>query len=86
MQVRNLTSTSGKCVPNQFVISNGEETIFQSYNTNIVKIKNGEIFLDETYWDYSATTSKYRNSFLGETSAQTKAKIKSGEYTLTNLN
>ena len=42
--------------------------------------------LDAKKWDYSVTTSKYRNRFLGETTAQTKAKIKSGEYILTNLN
>ena len=44
------------------------------------------ITLDETYWDYSKTTGKYRNQFLGETKAETEKKIKSGEYQLVDLN
>ncbi|KKM03661.1 hypothetical protein LCGC14_1772170 [marine sediment metagenome] len=45
-----------------------------------------EIYLDETYWDYSKTTGKYRNIFLGENKAETQKKIDSGEYILTDLN
>lgn len=45
-----------------------------------------EIELDEKYWDYSTTTGKYRNQFLGEDKKETEKKIKSGEYKLTNLN
>jgi len=44
------------------------------------------ITLDVNYWDYSKTTSKYRNEFLGESTKETKAKIKSGEYKLADLN
>jgi hypothetical protein len=44
------------------------------------------IELDQKYWNYSNTTGKYRNIFLGETIKDTKAKIKSGEYILTDLN
>ena len=47
---------------------------------------NGDIYLDRNYWDYSVTTSKYRNLFLGETKRETEKKIKSGEYILTDLN
>jgi len=46
----------------------------------------GKILLDEKYWNYSATTGKYRNIFLNEGIAETRNKIKSGEYILTNLN
>ena len=42
--------------------------------------------LDTNYWDYSTTTGKYRNMFLGETRKETEKKIKSGEYVLTDLN
>ena len=42
--------------------------------------------LDSTYWNYSVTTNKYRNQFLGETTEETQAKIDSGEYLLTDLN
>lgn len=45
-----------------------------------------QIFLDEKTWDYSVTTGKYRNQFLGETKKETQAKIDSGEYKLANLN
>jgi hypothetical protein len=45
-----------------------------------------KIYLDQKYWNYSNTTGKYRNIFLGETIKDTKAKIKSGEYILTDLN
>lgn len=44
------------------------------------------IELDRNYWDYSTTTGKYRNRFLGENKAETLKKIKSGEYKLTDLN
>ena len=36
-------------------------------------------------WDYSVTTSKYRNIFLNENKKETEKKIKSGEYVLTDL-
>jgi len=77
-------------VPNQFVIKTDEGVYFQSYESVIVfKPTEGmdyRIRLDETYWDYSKTTGKYRNLFLGETKSETEKKIKSGEYILTNLN
>jgi len=42
--------------------------------------------LDEKYYNYSITTSKYRNSFLCCNSKEVEARIKSGEFILTNLN
>lgn len=77
-------------VKNQFVIEDGPVTYFQSYYSIIVKkIRRDcgkvDIYLDEYYWNYSKTTSKYRNMFLEETTKETQAKIDSGEYTLTNL-
>ena len=73
-------------VKNQFLIETETATIFQSYETVIVKKENGKTYLDADKWDYSQTTGKYRNQFLGETKKETEAKIKSGEYVLTNLN
>ena len=53
----------------------------------IVKIdKKGQVFLDSYYWDYSRTTSKHRNIFLRDDTPTIKAKIKSGEYKLKDLN
>jgi len=88
MKVRNMTSNrSGRKVANQFIIydDNGGET-FQSYETVIATNRTGKIQLDVKAWDYSATTGKYRNQFLGETRKETEAKIKDGTYELVNLN
>ena len=89
MKVENITSNNGNKIANQFIITddNGNE-FFQSYNSMIVKKDSSAdtIYLDQKYWNYSNTTGKYRNIFLGETIKDTKAKIKSGEYILTDLN
>ncbi len=92
MKVRNITANSGNKIANQFIITDEDNghTYFQSYNSMIVK-KDYEsdqvkIYLDQKYWNYSNTTGKYRNIFLGETITETKKKIKSGEYILTDLN
>ena len=74
-------------VKNQFIIHTDEGVYFQSYNTIIAFIdNNGKITLDEDKWDYSMTTSKYRNKFTGLTTQETKNKIESGEILLVNLN
>ncbi len=90
MKVSNFTSNAGNKVPNQFVVQDGAIEYFQSYESVIVMIdRTGggiSVSLDENYWDYSVTTSKYRNQFLGENKKETQAKIDSGEYKLTNLN
>ncbi len=46
----------------------------------------GKIELDINYWDYSKTTGKYRNKFLGEDKTITQKKINNGIYKLKNLN
>lgn len=74
-------------VKNQFILTTPEGKYFQSYDSIIAFVpKTGKIQLDEKYWDYSKTTGKYRNQFLGEAKQDTSRKIASGEYTLTNLN
>lgn len=73
--------------PNQIEVTTNEGTFFQSYNSVIAIIKkDGSIELDKNKWDYSKTTGKYRNQFLGEDKKETEKKIKSGEYKLVNLN
>ena len=66
---------------NHFTIYNEEtgERFFQSYDSVIVKIHKGKVTLGR-HWNYSKTTSKYRNRFLGETTKETQAKLDSGEY------
>ena len=87
MQVNNIVNNNGNTVANQFSINDKGIQYFQSYKTIIVKIdKAGNISLDRNYWDYSRTTSKHRNIFLNTNTKDTKAKIKSGEYKLTDLN
>ena len=90
MKVSNMTGNNGNEIANQFIIYDSEFTVFQSYNSIIVKtcFEDGKrkVYLDENTWDYSKTTGKYRNIFLGETKKETEKKIKSGEYILTNLN
>ena len=71
---------------NQLIIQTENSVLFQSYDSIICKIENGQTYLDERFWDYSKTTGKYRNIFLGEGKKETTKKINSGEYKLTNLN
>jgi len=86
MKVQNMTNSNGRSVPNQFIISDKCSIYFQSYSSVIAQKKNGKITLDRDDWDYSKTTGKYRNQFLGEGIADTRKKIESGEYKLANLN
>ena len=88
MKVYNMSSPKGNRVANQFEIYDKKGRYFQSYNSIIVFINNkGQVFLDEYYWDYSVTTGKYRNQFLGDYGIEeTREKLASGEYKLKNLN
>ena len=72
---------------NQFVIYTQEGTYFQSYNSVIVFIdREGHVTLDKEKWDYSVTTGKYRDRFLGKDKRETEALIKAGFYELADLN
>ena len=86
MRVQQFTNNKGNTVKNQFIITDGNRKTFQSYKSVIAIKEDGNIILDEHYWDYSKTTGVYRNQFLGEGIAETRIKIKSGEYKLANLN
>lgn len=86
MKVSNFESSNGNKVANQFLIVDGDKRIFQSYDSIIAIKEDGKVTLDENYWNYSKTTSKYRNQFLGETTEETRRKIESGVYKLANLN
>ena len=93
MKVQNMTNRQGRAIPNQILIYDSEKGIeyFQSYQTIIAKKVHDPhlgrmIYLDRDKWDYSTTTGKYRNQFLGENKKETEKKIKNGEYILTDLN
>jgi hypothetical protein len=82
IRVRQMVSSKGNSIANQFIITTASKQIFQSYDSIIVvKHDNGVVELGED-WNYSRTTSKYRNMFLGENTQDTQAKLNSGEYTM----
>lgn len=89
-KIENFTSPrGGKEVPNQFYIFTDDGVFFQSYKSLIAFKPRGsteKIKLDRTYWDYSTTTGKYRNEFLGEDKKETQKKITAGVYELVDLN
>ena len=93
IKAKNIISDKGNPITNQIIITDTKKdsVTFQSYNSIIaVKTwdKNGKrkVLLDEFFWNYSRTTSKYRNIFLNEYTERTRNKIKNGQYKLTNLN
>ena len=93
IKAKNIISDKGNPITNQIIITDEkkETETFQSYDSIIaVKgwTKDGKrkVTLDNYYWNYSRTTSKYRNAFLGENTDRTRQKIKEGIYKLTNLN
>ena len=87
-KVENFKSIrSGLPIANQFIITlqNGIE-VFQSYNSIICVKANNETYLDQNRWNYSRTTSRYRNQFLNETTVETVKKIGFGNYAMVDLN
>ena len=63
----------------QYLISDEKVVAFYS--------KDGQVYLDETYYRWSDATIKWRNYFLGLlTSQEVEDRIKSGEYILADLN
>lgn len=69
IDIENILSNNGNIVANQFIITiKGNLTryrIFQSYQTVIAVECANVLILDEKVLDYSTTTLKYLNIFLG---------------------
>lgn len=89
MRVYNLSSNrNGKAVANQFAIYTDDGTLyFQSYSSIICKVEpDGTTTLDEYYWNYSRTTTKYLREFLQMTGAQIEANVRDGIFKMSNLN
>lgn len=92
--VEQMTSRSGNVVPNQTILSDMTGRTFVSYGSKIVyqskdRASDGlplEIIVDETYWDYSRTTGKYRNEFMNMGVQEVRNYIKEGRIKLGNLN
>jgi len=82
--VENMISPNGNYIPNQFILFFENGKVFKSYNSIIaIWFHNGDVILGKD-WNYSNTTGKYRNIFLGETKADTLIKIKDGIYKVDN--
>ena len=90
IKAKNIISDRGNPITNQIIIDDNKKDTetFQSYNSIIVikDYKKGKTTLDYYYWNFSRTTSKYRNLFLNETTKETVKKVKDGIYKLANLN
>lgn len=69
---------------NQYLIRNGKEIIFQSYNSEIAKIdEKGNLTLGID-WDYSKTTSKHLYLFLEDYFSCLKKEIQENIYNFWN--
>jgi hypothetical protein len=89
MKVSNLLGRTGRPIANQFIISTDEADYFQSYDVIVAKVYRGYgggTVLDRNYWNYSQTTSKYLNQFLGLPAGEAKRLIATEEYILADLN
>ena len=87
VKIYQMTGRTGRPIANQYELYTQKGRYFQSYQTIIVFVDNkGQVYLDENKWDYSRTTSKYRNQFLGENTKETQKKIDKGIHILTDLN
>lgn len=93
IKVQNLRSANNNPVPNQFLIYQNENVIFQSYYSTIAKIdKNNNLILDSNRWDYSRTTLKYLYNFIEQFKGFRPNKksltelIEANEIKITNLN
>lgn len=86
---KSVSNYDGK--PNQFEIKFENGEVFQSYDSVIVVsfyLFDSE-FSNKIYfgsdWDYSKTTSKYRNKFLNRDSKWCKEKVTSNEIKVINF-
>jgi len=98
-KVSNMISDKGNLIENQFILKDYSTDkvekhttlvgkAFQSYDSVIAfkPCNSLKIYLDVNKWDYSNTTAKYRNRFLGMTTAEVKRSIKDGDIKLVDLN
>lgn len=84
MKIENMTGWNGNRVVNQFIITDDDGNRHYQSKDTVIAVKVGYSVLLDHKWDYDDT--RFLNEFLNETTKETEAKIKSGEYTLTNLN
>lgn len=80
MKVQNMVNNNGNKVENQFILISEEFEIFQSYDSIIAKKYNSGLVELSEHYDYSKTTMKYLNLFLGHNIQVTRDRIDSGAY------
>ena len=87
IKVKNMLSrSSGKEVSKQFIITHNNKRIFQSYDTTIAIIENGQLTLDVNAMNYSTTTSKYLYAFTISNRKLLTKGIKDGSIKVKDLN
>ena len=79
MYVSNMISNSGNKVANQFVIA-------RKFEGGVDGVIVETVTLDPEFYGYSKSTMKYLARFLGHGIAETRSRIKRGEYKLSSLN
>jgi len=63
---------------NMYISTDGN--ILKSYNKIIAVKKGGQIYLNADYYDFSTTTSRHRNQFLGVNAKEFNENMKKGRY------
>ena len=86
MRVTQMLNRTGRPVANQFILIGDGKEVFQSYETRIAEVENGDITLDTKALEYSNTTSKYLYMFLNMNKQQIQKGIKNGSIKTKNLN
>ena len=86
MKVKQLINRNGNPNANQFIITDGNRTIFQSYSSTCAIVEPNKITFGRD-WDYSNTTMKHLYTFLNDycgvslnNSKEVRKAIKSGAY------
>lgn len=85
IKAKHLLTNAGSPAINQIVITTTEGEYFQSYRSMIAFIpSDGSPIRLSTFWDYSTTTRRYLNQFLGVryTGKEIKSMIASGSMIL----
>jgi hypothetical protein len=83
-----LRTRGGHPAPDQLEITLEDGSrLFTSYTRKVALVTaEGQTWLDSCYWNYSRTTSRYRNEFLGLSTPEIMRGLESGALKLTNLN
>ena len=83
LKIKNLESYNGNKVANQFILETSKGDLFQSYESLIALKVNGEAFINEAYYKYSNTTTKYTVLFFNCYDAKDlHNEVKNGSITL----